>query len=426
MVRCPSFLLPVLLPIALVCVSVPVVAQSGTAVTTVQSQKLSHTQIQAHVLQLVSVDCSASPVKVFAGGIVTLQAQGRSVQNLALRYTFTTDAGQLMQSGAVARLNTAGLGARTVHVTCSATDTAGRAATQTIAVTVMGVPHTEELHLPPHPIPGPPAPVILPPAPPPPHEDAHKTGDNGAVPAIAHPDQGVAPPAPTPAPPAPTPAPAPVTPEPQPDKPATDGAQPAAPDVYTQGEAIEKWKSYLKTGRMDYNIPNVMQLQQPVTASVVIHGINATGAPLTPGAAQVPLKVSDYMRVDLIATGDPSAFTITPLPEGEKQEKLILPGGTTQWLWSVTPNKPGTRQPLHVRAMLIYINPDKTETQTEIQSADVSVQVDVPSLWSRIWSSFVIDPSKPLSYIVPGGAGFTFIAGIVVWWWKRTHKEEKE
>jgi hypothetical protein len=406
----------------LVCANTPTVAaQGGAAATTIQSQKLSHTQIQAHVLQLVSVDCSASPVKVFAGGVVTIQAQGRSVQNLALRYTFTTDAGQLSQNGATARLNTAGLGARTVHVICAATDTAGRAATQTVVVTVMGVPHTEELHLPPKPIP---APVILPPAPTPQHnEDAHKTGNSGAVPTIAQPDQGVAP---APPPPAPAPAPAPVTPEPQPDKPATDGAHPVAPDVYTQGEAIEKWKSYLKTGRMDYNIPNVMQLQQPVTASVVIHGINATGAPLAPGAAQVPLKVSDYMRVDLIATGDPSAFTITPLPEGEKQEKLILPGGTTQWLWSVTPNKPGTRQPLHVRAMLIYINPDKTETQTEIQSADVSVQVDVPSLWSRIWSSFVIDPAKPLSYIVPGGAGFTFIAGIVVWWWKRKHKEEKE
>jgi hypothetical protein len=375
----------------------------------------SHTQIQSHIpiqaqaIALVTVSCSANPVKVFTGGLATIRAQGTSLQGLPLTYAFTTNAGQLSTSGAISRLNTSGLGVGTVHVTCTATDTAGRSASQAVEIGVIGMQHTEELHLPAHPTV---APIIVqPPAP--------KQGEAAKLPETP-------PPPPPPVDPStgPEPKPAPVQPEPAtPAQGETAPAQPATPDVYNSSTEIETWVNQLKQGKIEYKVPQRMLLLQTVTVTAVIHGYqDVNTGTLTQPTGSAPLKQSPRMKVELLAEDDPDAFTIA-LQNGDAV-KNVLSNQATTWIWKVTPNKSGAKQRLKIIASLMYPNADKAEIQ--LQDYHTTVEVDVASIWSTIVDNYQHDPLKFFSYMIPGGAGFTFIAGLIVWWWKRSHKDEKD
>lgn len=402
-----------------------------------------HVPIQAHQIALVTVSCSANPARVFAGATVLIQAEGRSMQGLALRYSFATDAGQLSESGPLARLNTAGLSQRTVHITCTATEATGRSASQAVEVAVMGEPHTEDLHLPAHPGQG----TATVPA-----ETPMKKGDEAKPPAMP------TPPAPdhrhetaTPAPaPAPTPAePAHEMPNPAAPKPAGQGAapatpepgaqgaataparspaapapaQPAVPDVYKSSTEMERWVNELKQGKIEYKVPQKMLLLHAATVTVVIHGFqDVNGTALEQPTGSAPLKQSPRMKVELLAEDNPDDFTIA-LENGD-MAKDVQNNGATTWIWKVTPNKSGAKQRIKILVSLLYPNTDKSEIPLE--DYHTTVEVDVASLWSTIVDDYQHDPMKFFSYMIPGGAGFTFIAGLVVWWWKRKHKDERE
>lgn len=409
---------------------VPLCPAQGAGAARAQIQ--SHIPIEASRIALVSISCSATPARVFTGGVVTIQAQGRSVQDLPLRYGFAAEAGQLSTSGAAARLNTAGLGARTVHVTCSATDSAGRSASQVVEVVVMGTPRTEELHLPTGsgigsgakapvvvpPTASRPAPVeeVKPPPPPPPVAADGHGKRSASVPEMPKPA--------TPAAPAGGETAAPVHPTSgETAAPAPAPAQPAASDVYKPSAEMEAWIRQLKQGRIEYQVPPRMLLLQAATVTVVIHGyqdVNTATLPEATGSAS--LKQSPRMKVELLPEDDPDAFTIA-LENGDAVKDVLSTGATT-WIWKVTPNKSGAKQRLKILASLMYPNTDKTEIQ--LQDYHTTVEVDVASLWSTVVDDYQHDPLKFFSYMIPGGAGFTFIAGLVVWGWKRKHKDEKE
>ena len=64
-----------------------------------------------------------------------------------------------------------------------------------------------------------------------------------------------------------------------------------------------------------------------------------------------------------------------------------------------------------VRASVIYPGgDDKTEQQLPDYTA--VVEVDVPSYWQMITESYRKDPMKWFGYVIPGGAGFTFLGGL--------------
>jgi hypothetical protein len=93
------------------------------------------------------------------------------------------------------------------------------------------------------------------------------------------------------------------------------------------------------------------------------------------------------------------------------------------------PKQPAENQTLTIRALLVY--PDKGEqTEQEITSYTARVTVSVPGFWVSLEEAFWDDPAAAMKYVLPGGAGFTAIAGLVVWLWRRRHpadaKTDKE
>ena len=99
--------------------------------------------------------------------------------------------------------------------------------------------------------------------------------------------------------------------------------------------------------------------------------------------------------------------------------------GTARWQWKVTPKEPAADQKLTIRALLVYPNdPNKAAVEITSYTADVSVQVG--SVWE--WAKYLFwnDPVGLLKYLLPGGAGFAFVAGLVAWWWRRRHPEKKD
>jgi hypothetical protein len=323
-------------------------------------------------------------------------------------------------------------------------DSAGRSASQVAEVRVLGVPHTEEMRIPAQgahpptqtihpPTPGPPAPIIVPPPPPPaPKPEPKPVQGETAEPSKQgqqqqqqrEPDTTAVEPKPAPTTPTATDqektAPAPVTtPGPGQDTPVP--TQPAVPDEYKQSKEVADWVSHLKQGKIEYQVPGRMLMQQASTVTVVIHGfqdVKSTTLPQATGGDS--LKQSERMKVALLADGN--AFTIAP--QDSDAIKFIPINGTAMWTWKVTPNSSGERQPLEIVVWLIYPNVDKTEQQ--VQDYKTTVEVNVPSVWSTIADNYQHDPLKFFSYMIPGGAGFTFLAGLVVWWWRRKHKDEKD
>jgi hypothetical protein len=202
-------------------------------------------------------------------------------------------------------------------------------------------------------------------------------------------------------------------------KPAAD----VGTNEYAEGLAIQKWEKELKTGKIEYNLPTKMSLPDATTVSVVVHGYEDVSGPLPAGAQSAALKVSQRMRVVLSAEENPNEFKIEP--DGMEDVQLVPIDGTARWQWKVTPKEPATDQKLTIRALLVYPN-DPNKAAVEITSYTAEVSVQVGSLWE--WTKYLFwnDPVGLLKYLLPGGAGFAFVAGLVVWWWKRKHPEKKD
>lgn len=425
------------------------------------SAQTPHVAVPLNRVMLLSLTCSASQNAVVPGGTVTIQAQGTSFQGLLLQYSFAASAGQLEQKGSFAELHTKGLAPQVVHVTCSVSDTQGRRVSHEIVVTVSAVKiESGTIHLPgahaggaPPPAPPPPkqteiahpAPVTAPPvapvspptaapvAPPKHTETAHP-----AAPVTAPVAPPVAPPkaaqgtgagtgsgAPAAQPPVEQPSPSPGATQPESPgaaQPESPGA--AQPDEYKQAETVAQWVEHLRQGMIEYKVPTSMTLQVPSTVTVVIHGYEDTNTKtLNQPTGGGTLKQSERMKVELLAPDNPGAFTI--VPQGSSSVQFVPINGATTWMWSVTPNTAGNNLKIEVRASVIYPGGDD-KTEQQVETYDATVAVHVQSFWTTVKDYVQEHPLQVFGYMIPGGAGFTFLAGLAVWWWKRRQKDDSD
>lgn len=200
------------------------------------------------------------------------------------------------------------------------------------------------------------------------------------------------------------------------------GNKPAAPDEeYPQSEAVAKWVEHLKNGKIEYKVPPTMLLHKTATAAVVIHGYeDVDTTTLSDATGSGTLKQSERMKVELLAMDNPGDFTIA-LKDGDSVRFVPVDSATT-WLWNVTPNASGMKQKMLVRASIVYPGADD-KTEQQLPDYTAIVEVDVPSVWTTMKENYQQDPLKWFSYVIPGGAGFTFLGGIAVWLWRRRHKD---
>lgn len=383
--------------------------------------------MQAKMALALKVECNASSPTVRTGQSITLTAEVQGAST-GLSYSFSTSGGKLYSNGSTARLDTTGVPAGTViTATCQVIDGLERRSSADVAVHVVAV---DISHARP-PIAGagakPPKDRIV--------DTIHqvKPGSEGTVGqdagAAAQIPQSVASAAPKPsgngeqtangagnpgasdAGPSRAPA-SEAAPVPVPPPPAPEGA-----NVYQQAEQVQQWKNQLKNGKIEYLVPSQMKLHDTAVVKVVVHGIADTAAKSMAGATTGTLKVSPRMQVQLSAEDNPDEFEIDP-KVGEIQ--FVPIDGSATWMWQVTPKQPAENQTLTIRALLVY--PDKGEQiEQEITSYTAKISVSVPGFWASLQEAFWNDPGVAMKYVLPGGAGFTAIAGLVVWLWKRRH-----
>jgi hypothetical protein len=372
--------------------------------------------MQSKIALALKVECNASSPTVRTGQSITLTAEVQGVST-GLAYSFSSSGGRLYPNGSTARLDTAGVPAGTViTATCQVIDGLGRRSSADVAVHVVAV---DISHARP-PIGGV---VVQPPK--------DRTAADHAPIAVQIP-QEVTSAAPKPSgageqaasdagnpggsAAGPSRAPASVaTPEPAPPPSAAEGG-----NVYQQAEQVQQWKNQLKSGKIDYRIPSQMKLHETAVVKVIVHGFADTAAKSMAGATTGTLKVSPRMQVQLSAEDNPDEFEIEP-KVGEIQ--FVPIDGSATWMWKVTPKQPAENQTLTIRALLVY--PDKGEQiEQEITSYTAQISVSVPGFWASLTEAFWNDPGAAMKYVLPGGAGFTAIAGLVVWLWKRRHPAE--
>ncbi len=87
-----------------------------------------------------TITCMATPATVASGAVVDITSSGMSPQNRPLTYSYSASAGLITGAGATAKLNTTGVAASTVTVTCNLVDDLGKTATTTTTVTVQAPP----------------------------------------------------------------------------------------------------------------------------------------------------------------------------------------------------------------------------------------------------------------------------------------------
>jgi hypothetical protein len=236
-------------------------------------------------------------------------------------------------------------------------------------------------------------------------------------------------------PPPPSPTPNPIEPQ-KPIEPEPEKAQPVQKESGggsggasgdSLGEAEAKWFSQLPSGSIQYNVPPVMTIGQPSTVSVIINGYKAP--PLPPqadGTAPAPLKVSEWMRVEISQPGNPDEFTITGDPNQNPQFVPIDAGAT--WTWTVTPNHLGKEERLQFQAFVLYRD-DKSKVQRELPSAEKIVAVrteGIKGIAHRVQDNFWFNPTNWFKYMLPGGAGFAALIALIGWLQKRRNKPERD
>jgi len=390
----------------------------------------------AAVPPVPAIVCEVSAASVSSGQSVEVTTRVVKGDASGLKYSFESSAGRLTVAGknaSSARLDTAGVSAEEINVTCVVVDAYGRRVSYGKAIRLGRGKITDAL-----------LPAQHGAAPPRPAAAVKQT----EVPEVPHGAPSAAPPPPPPPPPVLAPPPgAPSAGGAERPLPAAGlkggagsgrgavhtagGTLPTAPrttadagsNEYAEGLAIQKWEKELRTGKIEYNLPTKMSLPDATTVSVVVHGYEDVSGPVQAGAQSAALKVSQRMKVELSAEYNPDEFKIEP--DGTDAVQLVPIDGTARWQWKVTPKEPAADQKLTIRALLVYPDdPNKADVEITSYTAEVSVQVG--SLWEWIKYLFWNNPVALLKYLLPGGAGFVFVAGLVTWCWKRRHLEKKD
>ncbi|MEO8735910.1 MAG: hypothetical protein ABI380_05165 [Edaphobacter sp.] len=410
----PSFLSVSILALFLlphVCWSAPQVAADAAYAKKIEA------------MLLPKVECILSSPNVVTGQSVTVTAQVQGA-SAGLVYSFSSDGGKLYPEGPVARLDTTGVPAgRTISTTCQVTNGTGKKGSGTVVVHVVAIqfahlPHTKTAQTQAAKAGGH-APVA---------ESAEVAAINGLGGNGGSPQGGAGNKALDyhPAPVAQGAA-AQAAPAQQPEGgvwgaaqhvPAAAPPPPAAGavDPYVESEAHAQWIKALKDGKIEYHIPFQMTLHETSVVTVILHGYADTSQNNLAGAEIGVLKVSPYMRMQLTAD-NPDEFEIDP------KVAAVLPvpiESSATWTWNVKPNQPAKNQKLTIEAFTVYTE-NGDNPQELLPSYIATVSVSVPGFWESLREDFWNDPSAVMKYLLPGGAGFTALAGLVVWWWKRRH-----
>jgi hypothetical protein len=358
------------------------------------------------------VECVASSSTVAAGQSVTLTARVEG-SSAGLVYSFSSNGGRLYPDGPTARLDTTGMPAgRTISATCQVTNALGRRGSSDAVVRIVAM---ETAHLPESST-APPTRtsaaggghqrVVVE------HDVQTAQGAKNRAPASASSPQAEAEEIPPGAVPPPAAAAAAAPPPP-----AAGGVDP-----YQASELQAQWVGLLKNGKIEYLIPTQMKLHETSVVTVVVHGFADTGQNQLVGAKEGTLKVSPYMRMQLTADDNPDEFEIDP------KVGAVLPvpiDSSAKWTWNVVPKQPANNQKLTIEAFLVYTE-NGDNPQELLPSYVATVSVSVPGFWESLREEFWNNPSGAIKYVLPGGAGFTALAGLIVWWWKRRHPSESK
>jgi hypothetical protein len=213
------------------------------------------------------------------------------------------------------------------------------------------------------------------------------------------------------------PPPAPVAPTP-----VAPSSDPAA----ALGIAEAKWFAQLHKGSILYDVPPAMTIGKPSTVTVTINGYKAPPPQQSGADAPATLKVSEWMRVEVTQPDNPDEFTIAGDPSQNPQFVPIDAGAT--WTWTVTPNHLGKDQKLQFQAFVLYQN-DTSKVQRALPSAEkiVTVQAEgITGIASQIDDNFWTNPLNWFKYMLPGGAGFAALIGLITWWLKSRKKGGSE
>jgi len=87
-----------------------------------------------------TISCSANPSSILPGGVSTITSEGRSPQNRALNFSYTTTAGQIGGDKTTATLSAADVSPGIIDITCNVVDDLGKSASSTTTVTVVAPP----------------------------------------------------------------------------------------------------------------------------------------------------------------------------------------------------------------------------------------------------------------------------------------------
>jgi hypothetical protein len=205
-------------------------------------------------------------------------------------------------------------------------------------------------------------------------------------------------------------------------------AAPASSSEYAAGIALQAWKKGLKEGHIHYNVPPSMtaQIKSPVTVRIDGFQNAASAQPLLGETGSGTLKVSEFMKVELLAPLNPGEFTIAP--QDNNAEKFVPIDGSATWNWTVTPAFAARNQKLEIRVSLVHHRPDAT-LEDPLEDTDYTVNVDVQKLTTTMWQDFQKDPIAFIKYMAPGGAGWAALAAFVTslggfaWWKKKRTKK---
>ncbi len=335
--------------------------------------------------QGLSIACSASPQVVQPGEPVSVTARAVSPLGTLVHYSYSATGGAIGGDNETATLSTAGFAGRSITVTCYASDDRGHSVSAKTTVSISMVSVGAE-----------------PPGAKPYTGWTSPFGGGGhkvaSLPVLPQPQS--------------------PPPPPVPQQKILQVAPPVA-DAYSLGNQVEAWKQTLKNGALEPFVPSTMVAGTPSTVEVKIHGYQDTQSQ-TPGAqGSNLLKVSQYMKVELLPVGSPGEFTITP--QGNDAIQFVPNDGAATWLWSVTPTDAATRQQLQISVFLEY----QGNVEQDVFDKSYLVNVNVQPLTTTIKNDYTQNPTAWFKYVLPGGAGFGAIVSVVVWLRSRRKKKKR-
>lgn len=201
----------------------------------------------------------------------------------------------------------------------------------------------------------------------------------------------------------------------------TSAQPPAATEQSSLQQQIDNWYQHLGLGSIQYGVPSTMYWREAATVTVEIAGPKGPANDLQNSAGSAPLKVSDFMKVELTCPDDPDEFTIAATT---KPVQFIAFNGSNRWTWTVTPRYTTSKpQNLVITAWVLY-QPDDTVSRP-ILSYRTAVRIHVPTLGEALKKLIEGDPEYWLRYGLPGGSGFIFIAGCLAWLRQRSKKKKR-